>query len=185
MPTDSIIYNYGLQLRVPQGHEFLLLFTMASKIPAFSFHQKQVLRQPSNTWAKAGISEQTARLPFPPSKLTCHPKTRFHLNGFGLPRWRVTGDNRQRRRGCKAPVNGQALQTDMLTSAHNPHERTRIHTFAYIVPLRCARALPPARGYLCQEGRGRAHLSQGSRAFAETPYLSRANRHIAELLSVT
>ncbi|XP_028814360.1 zinc finger CCHC domain-containing protein 14 isoform X2 [Denticeps clupeoides] len=44
--TDSIIHNYGLQLHDGQtGEQFLLLFTMASNHPAFSFHQKQVLRQ--------------------------------------------------------------------------------------------------------------------------------------------
>ncbi|XP_014004333.2 zinc finger CCHC domain-containing protein 14 [Salmo salar] len=43
---DSIINNYGLQLNDGQTEEqFLLLFTMASNHPAFSFHQKQVLRQ--------------------------------------------------------------------------------------------------------------------------------------------
>ncbi|XP_042558144.1 zinc finger CCHC domain-containing protein 14 isoform X2 [Dipodomys spectabilis] len=43
---DSIIHNYGLQLNEGRtGDEFLLLFTMASNHPAFSFHQKQVLRQ--------------------------------------------------------------------------------------------------------------------------------------------
>ncbi|KAM7332348.1 hypothetical protein ACRRTK_009056 [Alexandromys fortis] len=41
--TDSIIHNYGLQLNEGRtGDEFLLLFTMASNHPAFSFHQKQV-----------------------------------------------------------------------------------------------------------------------------------------------
>ncbi|KAJ7312183.1 hypothetical protein JRQ81_006543 [Phrynocephalus forsythii] len=43
---DSVIHNYGLQLNEGRtGDEFLLLFTMASNHPAFSFHQKQVLRQ--------------------------------------------------------------------------------------------------------------------------------------------
>ncbi|XP_029463898.1 zinc finger CCHC domain-containing protein 14 isoform X2 [Rhinatrema bivittatum] len=43
---DSIINNYGLQLNDGRtGDEFLLLFTMASNHPAFSFHQKQVLRK--------------------------------------------------------------------------------------------------------------------------------------------
>ncbi|KAG5273874.1 hypothetical protein AALO_G00156570 [Alosa alosa] len=42
---DTIINNYGLQLNDGQtGEQFLLLFTMASNHPAFSFHQKQVLR---------------------------------------------------------------------------------------------------------------------------------------------
>lgn len=42
---DTIINNYGLQLNDGQtGDQFLLLFTMASNHPAFSFHQKQVLR---------------------------------------------------------------------------------------------------------------------------------------------
>ncbi|XP_018095946.1 zinc finger CCHC domain-containing protein 14 isoform X2 [Xenopus laevis] len=43
---DSIIDNYGLQLNDGRtGDAFLLLFTMASNHPAFSFHQKQVLRK--------------------------------------------------------------------------------------------------------------------------------------------
>ncbi|XP_053557152.1 zinc finger CCHC domain-containing protein 14 [Bombina bombina] len=43
---DSIINNYGLQLNDGRtGDEFLLLFTMATNHPAFSFHQKQVLRK--------------------------------------------------------------------------------------------------------------------------------------------
>ncbi|XP_073687832.1 zinc finger CCHC domain-containing protein 14 isoform X1 [Garra rufa] len=43
---DTIINNYGLKLNDGQtGEQFLLLFTMASNHPAFSFHQKQVLRQ--------------------------------------------------------------------------------------------------------------------------------------------
>ncbi|XP_006276767.4 zinc finger CCHC domain-containing protein 14 isoform X1 [Alligator mississippiensis] len=43
---DSVIHNYGLQLNEGRtGDEFLLLFTMASNHPAFSFHQKQVLRK--------------------------------------------------------------------------------------------------------------------------------------------
>ncbi|XP_057185626.1 zinc finger CCHC domain-containing protein 14 isoform X2 [Triplophysa rosa] len=43
---DTIINNYGLQLNDGRtGEQFLLLFTMASSHPAFSFHQKQVLRQ--------------------------------------------------------------------------------------------------------------------------------------------
>ncbi|KAI4877173.1 hypothetical protein NFI96_001310 [Prochilodus magdalenae] len=43
---DAVIHNYGLQLNDGRtGEQFLLLFTMASNHPAFSFHQKQVLRQ--------------------------------------------------------------------------------------------------------------------------------------------
>ncbi|XP_048461933.1 zinc finger CCHC domain-containing protein 14 [Rhincodon typus] len=42
---DSIINNYGLQLHDRTGDEFLLLFTMASNHPSFTFHQKQVLRR--------------------------------------------------------------------------------------------------------------------------------------------
>uniref|UniRef100_A0A8C7XFT0 Zinc finger, CCHC domain containing 14 n=1 Tax=Oryzias sinensis TaxID=183150 RepID=A0A8C7XFT0_9TELE len=43
---DSLINNYGLPLSDGGSEEqFLLLFTMASNHPAFSFHQKQVLRQ--------------------------------------------------------------------------------------------------------------------------------------------
>uniref|UniRef100_A0A3B4XK43 Zinc finger, CCHC domain containing 14 n=1 Tax=Seriola lalandi dorsalis TaxID=1841481 RepID=A0A3B4XK43_SERLL len=44
--TDTVINNYGLALNDGRTEEqFLLLFTMASNHPAFSFHQKQVLRQ--------------------------------------------------------------------------------------------------------------------------------------------
>ncbi|KAF7660140.1 hypothetical protein LDENG_00287440 [Lucifuga dentata] len=43
---DTVINNYGLALNNGRTEEqFLLLFTMASNHPAFSFHQKQVLRQ--------------------------------------------------------------------------------------------------------------------------------------------
>ena len=43
---DTVIHNYGLPLNDGQTEEqFLLLFTMASNHPAFSFHQKQLLRQ--------------------------------------------------------------------------------------------------------------------------------------------
>ncbi|KAK2841875.1 hypothetical protein Q5P01_012075 [Channa striata] len=43
---DTVIINYGLTLNDGRTEEqFLLLFTMASNHPAFSFHQKQVLRQ--------------------------------------------------------------------------------------------------------------------------------------------
>ncbi|KAM9471247.1 zinc finger CCHC domain-containing protein 14 [Clarias gariepinus] len=43
---DAIIHDYGLRLSDGRtGEQFLLLFTMAANHPAFSFHQKQVLRQ--------------------------------------------------------------------------------------------------------------------------------------------
>ncbi|KAA8590546.1 hypothetical protein FQN60_014480 [Etheostoma spectabile] len=43
---DTVINNYGLALNDGRTEEqFLLLFTMASYHPAFSFHQKQALRQ--------------------------------------------------------------------------------------------------------------------------------------------
>lgn len=43
---DTVISNYGLSLKDGRTEEqFLLLFTMASHHPAFTFHQKQVLRQ--------------------------------------------------------------------------------------------------------------------------------------------
>lgn len=43
---DTVINNYGLSLNDGRTEEqFLLLFTMASHHPAFTFHQKQVLRQ--------------------------------------------------------------------------------------------------------------------------------------------
>ncbi|KAK2838338.1 hypothetical protein Q7C36_013152 [Tachysurus vachellii] len=44
--VDAIIHDYGLRLSDGRtGEQFLLLFTMAANHPAFSFHQKQVLRQ--------------------------------------------------------------------------------------------------------------------------------------------
>uniref|UniRef100_A0A4W4FMJ9 Zinc finger, CCHC domain containing 14 n=2 Tax=Electrophorus electricus TaxID=8005 RepID=A0A4W4FMJ9_ELEEL len=44
--TDSIISSSGLELSAAETREQVqLLFTMASNHPAFSFHQKQVLRQ--------------------------------------------------------------------------------------------------------------------------------------------
>ncbi|XP_069492286.1 zinc finger CCHC domain-containing protein 14 [Ambystoma mexicanum] len=43
---DSILNNYGLQLNEARtADELLLLFTMASNHPAFTFHQRQLLRQ--------------------------------------------------------------------------------------------------------------------------------------------
>ncbi|XP_067857953.1 zinc finger CCHC domain-containing protein 2-like isoform X2 [Heptranchias perlo] len=42
---DSVIKNYGLQLTERSVQEFLLLLTMASNHPAFSFHQKETLRE--------------------------------------------------------------------------------------------------------------------------------------------
>ncbi|XP_040265553.1 zinc finger CCHC domain-containing protein 14 isoform X2 [Bufo bufo] len=43
---DCIINNLGLRLNEGRaGDEFLLLFTMATNHPAFSFHQKQLLRK--------------------------------------------------------------------------------------------------------------------------------------------
>uniref|UniRef100_A0A8C5WD57 Zinc finger CCHC-type containing 14 n=1 Tax=Leptobrachium leishanense TaxID=445787 RepID=A0A8C5WD57_9ANUR len=44
--SDSIINNSGLQLSEGRtGDEFLLLFTMATNHPAFSFNQRQLLRK--------------------------------------------------------------------------------------------------------------------------------------------
>ncbi|TTM68940.1 Zinc finger CCHC domain-containing protein 2 [Bagarius yarrelli] len=44
--VDTIIHDYGLRLSDGRtGEQFLLLFTMAANHPAFSFHQKQLLRQ--------------------------------------------------------------------------------------------------------------------------------------------
>ncbi|XP_059801205.1 zinc finger CCHC domain-containing protein 2-like isoform X1 [Hypanus sabinus] len=42
---DTVIRNYGLQLTERSVQEFLLLLTMASNHPAFSFHQKETLRE--------------------------------------------------------------------------------------------------------------------------------------------
>lgn len=57
------------------------------------------------------------------------------------------------------PVSSQALQTDTLSSVHNPHDRTRILGSLYIVPLprtpgdTCARQA--GAGPTCAQGPGR------------------------------
>uniref|UniRef100_A0A8C4R4N8 Zinc finger CCHC domain-containing protein 2 n=1 Tax=Eptatretus burgeri TaxID=7764 RepID=A0A8C4R4N8_EPTBU len=51
---DTIMHNYGLQLLGRTGDEFLLLYTMASNHPAFTFHQKQALR--SELWEIANLA---------------------------------------------------------------------------------------------------------------------------------
>ncbi|XP_014797980.1 PREDICTED: LOW QUALITY PROTEIN: zinc finger CCHC domain-containing protein 14 [Calidris pugnax] len=77
---DSVINNYGLQLNEGRtGDEFLLLFTMASNHPAFSFHQKQVLRQEltqiQNIMASTSKNPSTSTLNTMATYPGCHKVT--------------------------------------------------------------------------------------------------------------
>uniref|UniRef100_A0A493T4F0 Zinc finger CCHC-type containing 14 n=1 Tax=Anas platyrhynchos platyrhynchos TaxID=8840 RepID=A0A493T4F0_ANAPP len=77
---DSVINNYGLQLNEGRtGDEFLLLFTMASNHPAFSFHQKQVLRQEltqiQNIMASTSKNPSTSALNAVATYPGCHKVT--------------------------------------------------------------------------------------------------------------
>ncbi|KAH0619676.1 hypothetical protein JD844_000569 [Phrynosoma platyrhinos] len=104
---DSVIHNYGLQLNEGRtGDEFLLLFTMASNHPAFSFHQKQVLRQ--ELTKIQNIVASTSKSPGAPTASTmgtcpgCHKVT---------PR-------------SETPINsiGNSLENALHTSAHSIEE---------------------------------------------------------------
>ncbi|XP_060644472.2 zinc finger CCHC domain-containing protein 14 [Anolis sagrei] len=104
---DSVIHNYGLQLNEGRtGDEFLLLFTMASNHPAFSFHQKQVLRQ--ELTKIQNIVASTSKSPGGPASSSmgtcpgCHKVT---------PR-------------SETPVNsiGNSLENALHTSAHSIEE---------------------------------------------------------------
>ncbi|XP_053126594.1 zinc finger CCHC domain-containing protein 14 isoform X2 [Hemicordylus capensis] len=104
---DSVIHNYGLQLNEGRtGDEFLLLFTMASNHPAFSFHQKQVLRQ--ELTKIQNIIASTSKNPNTPTASTmgtcpgCHKVT---------PR-------------SETPINsiGNSLENALHTSAHSIEE---------------------------------------------------------------
>ncbi|KAM9808105.1 zinc finger CCHC domain-containing protein 14 [Neosynchiropus ocellatus] len=78
---DSVINNYGLALNDGRAEEqFLLLFTMASNHPAFTFHQKQVLRrllvQIQETLQASGDRDATGPDPVaacPPPDPACSP----------------------------------------------------------------------------------------------------------------
>ncbi|KAF6735627.1 Zinc finger CCHC domain-containing protein 14 [Oryzias melastigma] len=76
---DSVINNYGLPLSDGRTEEqFLLLFTMASNHPAFSFHQKQVLRQQLGQiqdllQASKGGGEASAAGPAGARAAVCYP----------------------------------------------------------------------------------------------------------------
>uniref|UniRef100_R4GAR7 Zinc finger CCHC-type containing 14 n=1 Tax=Anolis carolinensis TaxID=28377 RepID=R4GAR7_ANOCA len=88
---DSVIHNYGLQLNEGRtGNEFLLLFTMASNHPAFSFHQKQVLRQ--ELTKIQNIVASTSKSPSAPAASSmgtcpgCHkvaPRSETPVNNIG------------------------------------------------------------------------------------------------------
>ncbi|XP_077787746.1 zinc finger CCHC domain-containing protein 14 isoform X1 [Podarcis muralis] len=104
---DSVINNYGLQLNEGRtGDEFLLLFTMASNHPAFSFHQKQVLRQ--ELTKIQNIIASTSKSPSTPTASNmgtcpgCHKVT---------PR-------------SETPINniGNSLENALHTSAHSIEE---------------------------------------------------------------
>ncbi|XP_054476053.1 zinc finger CCHC domain-containing protein 14 [Anoplopoma fimbria] len=84
---DTVINNYGLALNDGRTEEqFLLLFTMASHHPAFSFHQKQVLRQQLSQIqeilqvSKGGGEAQAAAGPGGDRAATCHPQPHHHYH---------------------------------------------------------------------------------------------------------
>ncbi|KAM9510259.1 zinc finger CCHC domain-containing protein 14-like [Guaruba guarouba] len=87
---DSVINNYGLQLNEGRtGDEFLLLFTMASNHPAFSFHQKQILRQEltqiQNIMASTCKNPSTSILDAMPTYPGCHkvaPRSETPINSI-------------------------------------------------------------------------------------------------------
>ncbi|XP_068169375.1 zinc finger CCHC domain-containing protein 14 isoform X2 [Antennarius striatus] len=78
---DAVINNYGLALNDGRTEEqFLLLFTMASHHPAFSFHQKQVLRQQLGQiqnilQASVGGGEDRAAVCYAQPHHHCHHQT--------------------------------------------------------------------------------------------------------------
>ncbi|KAJ1084088.1 hypothetical protein NDU88_004242 [Pleurodeles waltl] len=86
---DSIINNYGLQLNEARtADELLLLFTMACNHPAFSFHQRQLLRQELEQ-LQAVIETSASPGPASPcghSSLGCRkviPRVETTVNGIG------------------------------------------------------------------------------------------------------
>ncbi|XP_063801739.1 zinc finger CCHC domain-containing protein 14 isoform X2 [Pseudophryne corroboree] len=79
---DSIINNLGLQLNDGRtGDEFLLLFTMATIHPAFSFHQKQLLRKELSHIQGRHPSSSSHSQGCCPSKLT--PRTENPISSVG------------------------------------------------------------------------------------------------------
>nr|XP_020644005.1 zinc finger CCHC domain-containing protein 14 [Pogona vitticeps] len=104
---DSVIHNYGLQLNEGRtGDEFLLLFTMASNHPAFSFHQKQVLRQ--ELTKIQNIVASTSRSPETPAASTMGPCPGCH---------KVTSRSEPLVHGV-----GHSLENALHTSAHSVEE---------------------------------------------------------------
>ncbi|XP_069824011.1 zinc finger CCHC domain-containing protein 2-like [Dendropsophus ebraccatus] len=87
---DSIINNLGLQLNEGRtGDEFLLLFTMATNHPAFSFHQKQLLRKElAHIQGRHGASSGPPTLPTTTvsssSKMTTRTETSISSVGNSL-----------------------------------------------------------------------------------------------------
>ncbi|XP_067356235.1 zinc finger CCHC domain-containing protein 14 isoform X1 [Channa argus] len=91
---DTVINNYGLALNDGRTEEqFLLLFTMASNHPAFSFHQKQVLRQQLSQIqdilqvSSGGGAEAQAAGPAGDRTAICytHPQHQYHHQTTSLP----------------------------------------------------------------------------------------------------
>uniref|UniRef100_A0A8B9K2H5 Zinc finger, CCHC domain containing 14 n=1 Tax=Astyanax mexicanus TaxID=7994 RepID=A0A8B9K2H5_ASTMX len=81
---DAVIHNYGLQLNDGRtGEQFLLLFTMASNHPAFSFHQKQVLRQQLTQLQE--ILQVTGGEPAPSASVPAYLSPNGHLIYRGGP----------------------------------------------------------------------------------------------------
>ncbi|XP_066493764.1 zinc finger CCHC domain-containing protein 14 isoform X2 [Tiliqua scincoides] len=104
---DSVIHNYGLQLNEGRtGDEFLLLFTMASNHPAFSFHQKQVLRQ--ELTKIQNIIASTSKSPSTPTASAMGTCPGCH---------KVTARS-------ETPINsiGNSLENALHTSAHSIEE---------------------------------------------------------------
>ncbi|XP_068458319.1 zinc finger CCHC domain-containing protein 14 [Clinocottus analis] len=84
---DTVINNYGLALNDGRTEEqFLLLFTMASHHPAFSFHQKQVLRQQLSQIqdvlqvSKGGGGDAQAAAPGGDRAVTCPSQPHHHYH---------------------------------------------------------------------------------------------------------
>ncbi|XP_035858599.1 zinc finger CCHC domain-containing protein 14 isoform X4 [Sander lucioperca] len=91
---DTVINNYGLALNDGRTEEqFLLLFTMASHHPAFSFHQKQALRQQLSQIhdilqvSRGGGGEAQAAGPGGGRSAACYaqPHHHYHHQSVSLP----------------------------------------------------------------------------------------------------
>ncbi|OCT84539.1 hypothetical protein XELAEV_18022692mg [Xenopus laevis] len=115
---DSIIDNYGLQLNDGRtGDEFLLLFTMATNHPAFSFHQKQVLRK-ELVHIKARQSTTSAGPTTTPNVLTATVTTTTVTSS------KVSSGCSKSALRTDAPITsvGNSLANALNTSAHSIEE---------------------------------------------------------------